>query len=81
MTLPAAARSLAAMNMFRNLLCLFLIAVGICFIVGNPTEWAFVQRCGPNVLDVLKVCWTFRPFVVIACFVVALALFMTRKSY
>jgi hypothetical protein len=69
------------MNMFRNLLCLFLIALGTSLIVSNPTDWPIIQRMGPDVLNVFKVCETFRPFVIGACYVVAIALFMTRKIY
>ena len=32
------------MNMFRNLLCLFLIAFGTALLVSNPSDWAFIQR-------------------------------------
>jgi hypothetical protein len=69
------------MNMFRNLLSLFLIFLGVAFIVSNPSQWPVLQRGGPDLIEVLKVCETFRPFVIIACFVVTLALFMTRKIY
>ena len=69
------------MNMFRNLLCLFLIFFGTSLLVSNPSDWPFLQRGGPDLLNILKVCETFRPFVVIACYVVTLALFMTRKIY
>jgi hypothetical protein len=69
------------MNMFRNLLCLFLIAFGTALLVSNPSDWSFIARGGANVVEFLKVCETFRPFVVIACYVVTLALFMTRKIY
>ena len=69
------------MNMFRNLLCLFLLAFGISLIVSNPSDWPWIQRGGPDLLEILKTCETFRPFVIIACFVVTLALFMTRKIY
>jgi ABC-type transport system involved in cytochrome bd biosynthesis fused ATPase/permease subunit len=69
------------MNMFRNLLCLFLIVVGVSLMISNPSDWAPLQRLGPDFLNVVKGAETFRPFVIGACFVIAVALFMTRKQY
>ena len=69
------------MNMFRNLLILFLVAFGTAFLVSNPSDWPFVQRGGEDLLNFFKICQTFRPFVAGACFITAVALFMTRKIY
>jgi hypothetical protein len=69
------------MNMFRNLLCLFLVGFGIALIVSSPSQWALAQRAGQDVISFLKICETFRPFVIGACWITALALFMTRKIY
>jgi hypothetical protein len=69
------------MNMFRNLLTLFLIvfAIGLCF--GDPDKWNWVALGGANAVDLLRYCVQFRPFVVAFCGVVAVALWMTRKQY
>ena len=69
------------MNMFRNLLCLFLLLVGFSLMFANPSDWPPLQRLGPDFLNAVKMCETFRPFVIGACFVIAVALFMTRKIY
>jgi uncharacterized membrane protein len=68
------------MNMFRNLLVLFLIVFGFALIFGQPDQWTFLDRWA-DAVNVLHVIITFKPFVVIACFVLALGLFMTRKIY
>ena len=69
------------MNMIRNLLCLVLLVFGIALLVSNPVDWALTQRLGGDALDFAKICVDFRPFIVIACFVVTLALFLTKKVY
>ncbi len=69
------------MNMFRNLLCLFLIGFAIALLLSNPVDWAITQRFGGDVVEFAKICVDFRPFVAGACFVVALALFLTKKIY
>ena len=69
------------MNMFRNLLILFLMVFGFALVFSDPNNWSFIQRAGPQAVDFLKICATFKPFVIIACFTVALALFMTKKVY
>jgi hypothetical protein len=69
------------MNMFRNLFSLFLIFVAVSLVVSTPSDWPPLQRLGPDFLDVLKTLQTFRPFVIGACVVIAVALFMTRKNY
>ena len=81
MTLLGVASSLTAMNMFRNLLVLFLLAFGFSLIFSNPSDWTFIERGGPNVISFFKICETFRPFVCGACFVTAVALILTRKIY
>ncbi len=69
------------MNMFRSLFCLFLIFVAVSLMISNPSDWPPLQRLGPDFLNVLKGAQTFRPFVIGACVVTAVALFMTRKQY
>ncbi len=69
------------MNMFRNLLMLFLLAFGFGLLFGDPDHWTWVDHAGPTAVDVLHVCIQFKPFVVGACFVLTLALFMTKKKY
>jgi hypothetical protein len=69
------------MNMFRNLLILFLLVLGFGLIFGDPDHWTWLDRLGPTAVNVLKVCIQFKPFVVGACFIVSLALFMTKKIY
>jgi hypothetical protein len=69
------------MNMFRNLLAAFLMLFALGLVFGNPDHWTWVDRAGPDAVDVLRACVMFRPFVVAGCIVVSLALFMTRKQY
>lgn len=69
------------MNMFRNLLALVLIAFAIGLAFGDPEHWTWVDRAGPNAVDVLRGCVQFRPFVIAGCVVIAITLFMTRKQF
>ena len=69
------------MNMFRNLLAAFLLVFGLGLVFGDPDHWTWVDHAGPNAVDALRFCVQFKPFVVGACLVIALALFMTRKQY
>lgn len=69
------------MNMFRNLLSTFLLVFGLGLVFGSPQNWSWFESMGPVATDFLHICITFRPFVVAACIVLALALFMTKKQY
>jgi hypothetical protein len=78
----AAAISLTpAMNMFRDLLCLLFLAFGFGLIFTDPNNWSWAQRAGPGVTSFLHVCGDFKPFIIVACFIITVALFMTRKKY
>lgn len=69
------------MNMFRNLFCAFLVIFSLGLLFTDPNKWDWFNRLGPDAVNILHICIQFRPFVVGACLVVALALFMTRKQY
>jgi hypothetical protein len=69
------------MNMFRNLLAAALLAFGLGLVFGSPEHWSWVDGIGPQAASALRACITFKPFVVGTCIVLALALFLTRKSY
>jgi hypothetical protein len=69
------------MNMFRNLLSLFLVIFALALVFTDPSKWDWFTRFGPDAVNFLTICVEFKPFVVGACIVVALALFMTRKAY
>jgi hypothetical protein len=69
------------MNMFRNLLAIFLVVFALGLAFGDPDHWTFLDRGGPDVVNILHICIQFRPFVIGGCLVLALAIFMTRKQY
>ncbi|HEY0256115.1 MAG TPA: hypothetical protein VGC39_01635 [Candidatus Methylacidiphilales bacterium] len=69
------------MNMFRNLLALALIAFGLGLMFGGPEEWKWPDLGGAYVVQAISLCIDFRPWSYILCFVLAIALFMTRKIY
>jgi hypothetical protein len=69
------------MNMFRNLLTALLLAYALGLVFGNPDKWTWVDAAGPNAVYLLRESIEFRPYVVGACVVVAVALWMTRKQY
>jgi hypothetical protein len=48
---------------------------------GKPDEWKWPDACGPYVVEAIGFCSDFRPWTYIICFVLAVALFMTRKIY
>lgn len=67
--------------MFRYLLAVAFIALGSGLMFGNPEEWRWPDVGGPYVVETLSLCAELRPWSYILCFVLALALFMTRKVY
>jgi hypothetical protein len=69
------------MNMFRNLLAAFLVVFALGLVFTDPNKWDWWIRLGPTAVNVLHICIEFKPFVIGVCVVLALALFMTRKSY
>jgi hypothetical protein len=69
------------MNMFRHLLGAAFIALGAGLMFGKPDEWKWPDVGGPYVVEALSFCIDLRPWSYILCFVMALALFMTRKVY
>jgi len=48
---------------------------------GKPEEWKWPDLCGPYVVETISFCTDLRPWSYILCFVLAMALFMTRKIY
>jgi len=69
------------MNMFRNLLTLALLALGIGILVSNPDDWKWAVSGGPYVVNALHFLGQAKPFSEILLIVVAVALWMTRKQY
>lgn len=69
------------MNMFRNLLTVVLIALGLGLFLSNPTDWRWIDPAGPYVVNAVRFLGDMKPFSYILLFVVALALFMTRKQF
>jgi hypothetical protein len=69
------------MNMLRNLLAIALLALGGGLMFGKPEEWKWPDLCGPYVVETISFCTDLRPWSYILCFVLAMALFMTRKIY
>ena len=69
------------MNMFRHLVAIALIALGAGLMFGTPEEWKWPDLGGAYVVQAISLCIDLRPWSYIICFVVATALFMTRKIY
>jgi hypothetical protein len=69
------------MNMFRNLLTVALLALGIGIGVSDPTGWRWADPGGPYVVIALNFLSETRPFSPMVIIVVAVALFMTRKQF
>ena len=69
------------MNMFRNLLAVAILAFGLGLVFGNPEDWKWPDLGGPYVVQAINTCTEVRPWSYIVCFVIATALWMTRKQY
>ena len=67
--------------MFRNLLTLALLALGVGLFLSDPTTWQWADTGGPYVVEALKFLQELKPFSYILLLVMAVALFMTRKQY
>jgi hypothetical protein len=69
------------MNMFRDILIVALISLGLGLGLGDPLSWKWTAALGPQVVSAIMFLDQLKPFSVIVCFVLALALFMTRLRY
>jgi hypothetical protein len=69
------------MNMFRNLLTVVLVALGIGLWVSNPDDWKWAATGGPYVVNALHFLGQAKPFSIIILLVIATSLFMTRKQF
>jgi hypothetical protein len=69
------------MNMFRDLLTLALIAIGISLVYGDPNSWQWPDSCGPYVAQAVTFLADARPWSVVISLVLALSLFLTRLKY
>ncbi len=69
------------MNMFRDLLILFLIGLGVTLMMTDPTDWKVVDAGGPYVVNAVIFLVAAKPFSYVICFALSLALFMTRLKY
>ena len=69
------------MNMFRNLLTVILLALGIGIWVSNPDTWSWAAPGGPYLLGALHFLQETKPFSIIILLVLAITLYMTRKQF
>ncbi len=69
------------MNMFRHILAVAFLIFGFSLMFAKPDEWRWPDLGGPYVVQAIGFCADARPWSYIICFVVAVALFMTRKIY
>ena len=69
------------MNMFRDILILALVALGAGLWFGQPDTWKWPDACGPYAVQFVTYASEGRPWTIILCGAIALALFMTRLRY
>ena len=69
------------MNMFRDIAIGILVALGIGLTVSDPDDWKWVAAGGPYVVQAVSFLVTTKPFSVVICMALALALFMTRLKF
>ncbi len=69
------------MNMFRDIFTVVFIALGIALWLTKPDDWQWIGFLGQWAVYTINVFMTIRPFSTITCFVIAVALWMTRKKY
>jgi hypothetical protein len=69
------------MNQFRDITIFALIAFGIGLGWGHPEKWDWAARGGASVVNAITFLADLRPWSIILCFAIALALIMTRIKY
>ena len=69
------------MNMFRDILMVALIAFGLGLWFGSPESWTWPTSCGTYVVQFITYATEGRPWSIILCGALALALFMTRLKF
>ena len=69
------------MNMFRHLLTVAFLALGICLWFIPTDQWKWVDLLGGPAISVVDFLGRAEPFSTLLCLVVGTALFMTRKQY
>jgi hypothetical protein len=69
------------MNMFRDIATVVLFAFGLGLIFSSPADWPGVGSLPSDLLEGLIFIGKLTPFPSVLCFVVSLALFMTRLKY
>ena len=69
------------MNMFRNLLMVFLLLLGFGLMLSDPTTWHWADPAGPYVINALGFLNEMKPISFLMCFVLAVTLFMTRRQF
>lgn len=69
------------MNMFRNILTVACLCLGISLWVLPEDQWRWVDLLGSQAVTALNLMRAIEPFSSTVLIVVALALFMTRKQY
>jgi hypothetical protein len=69
------------MNMIRNILTVAFLGFGIALWTLPIDDWTWVDLLGGQAVISLDFLFKAQPFSSIICFVIATALFMTRKQY
>ncbi len=69
------------MNQFRDLAMFFFIFVGLSLLLSQPQEWNWITLCGGYVVRTVQWMADLRPWSIMICMALALALFMTRLKY
>jgi hypothetical protein len=69
------------MNMFRNLLSVACLALGIGLFMSDPSKWRWADPAGPYVVNALVFLGEIKPFSYLLLVAIAVTLFMTRKQY
>jgi len=69
------------MNMFRDIFMFAFMGLGAALWFGQPDTWQWPATLGPYAVEFITYASDGRPWSVILCAAMALALFMTRLRY
>jgi hypothetical protein len=69
------------MNMFRNILMVTFLVLGLSLWFIPTVDWKWVDYLGGQAVMTLNFLSDAQPLSTIVCIVIATALFMTRKQY
>ena len=73
--------ALQAMNQFRDLTIVALVALGLGIGLTDPDDWTWAAAGGAYVVNALHFLAITKPWSVIILMAMALAIFMTRIKY